>query len=99
VIEQAGQTLPARVRWLLVAAVGIALISIALLMRTIQLSPKHQRIHGAAGRVMLISAFLILPLGFSNLNTIPLLILLIFLMLASVFFAFRVWIEKPDQAD
>ena len=98
VVEHAGEHLPSEVRWLLVAAIGITLISIALLMRTIQLSPELQHTHRVAGRVTLISAFLILLLGFSSLDTIPLLIAMIMLLLAPVLFAFQAWIEMLDQS-
>ena len=66
-------------------SVGVALISIALLTRTIQLLPEHIRTHRVGGGVMLISAVLTLLLGFTGLETIP-------LLLAPVLFAFRVWI-------
>ena len=97
VVEHAGEGLPAEVRWLLVAAIAIALISTAILMRTIQLSPAHRRTHRAGGRVMLVSAVLILLLGFSGLSIIPLLVFLVLLMLAPVFSAFRVWLASLDQ--
>lgn len=98
VVEHAGEHLPSEVRWLLVAAIGITLISIALLMRIIQLSPELQHTHRVAGRVMLISTFLILLLGFSSLDTIPLLIAMILLLLAPVFFTFQAWTEMLDQS-
>ena len=102
VVEHAGEHLPAEVRWLLVSAIGITLISTAVLMRTIQLSAEHQRTHRVGRRVMLVSAVLILLLGFSELKIIPLLILLVLLMLAPIFYAFRVWIAmlgtEPNRA-
>jgi len=57
-VAHAEEHLPSEVRWLLVAATGIILISIDLLMRTIQLSTEHQRTNRFAGRVTLISAVL-----------------------------------------
>jgi hypothetical protein len=81
------------VRWLLVAAISIALISIALLMRTIQISAEHERIYRMGRRVTLISAIIVFLLGFSSLSTIPLLIVLILLMLAPVFYGFKIWLE------
>jgi low temperature requirement protein LtrA len=93
VVEHAGEHLPAEVRWLLVSAIGITLTSTAVLMHTIQLSTEHQRTHRVGGRVMLVSAVLIVLLGFSELKIIPLLILLVLLMLAPISYAFRVWID------
>ena len=97
VIEHAGEHLPPEVRWLLVGAIVITLVSVAVLTRKIQLSREHQRTHRAGGRVMLVSAVLIALLGFSRLDIIPLLILLVLLMLAPIFAAFRVWLEILDQ--
>ena len=93
VVDHAGERLPTNVRWLLVSALATTLISTTGLMRTIQLSPEHQRMHQAGGQVMLVSAVLIALLGLTSLNTIPLLSLLVLLMLAPVFYAFRVRIK------
>jgi hypothetical protein len=59
VVEHAGEGLPAEARWLLVAAIAVALLGTTGLTRTIQLSPEHQRAHRAGGRVMLVSTVLI----------------------------------------
>ena len=52
-----------------------------------------------AWRAMIISALLILLLGFTSLETIPLMAAVILLMLALVFIAFRSWVERLDQVD
>jgi hypothetical protein len=52
-----------------------------------------------AWRAMIISALLILLLGFTSLETIPLMAAVILLMLAPVFIAFRSWVERLDQVD
>lgn len=88
-VEHAGKDLPSEVHLLRLVATGITLISIALLMHTFQLSPEYQHTHRVAGRVMPISAALILLLGLFGLDTIPLLIAAILQLLAPVFFAFR----------
>jgi low temperature requirement protein LtrA len=99
VVEHAGEHLPVEVRWLLVAAVAITLISAAVLTRTLQLSPEHQRTHRAGGRVMFVSAVLILLSGVFTLKIISLLVLLVALMLAPVFSALRVWIEMLGRGE
>jgi low temperature requirement protein LtrA len=93
VVEHAGEPLPPEVRWLLVVAIAIGLVSVALLMRTIRIAPERQRNHGMAGRVALLSSFVILLLGFTNLSTIPLLVVLLLLMLAPVYYGFKTWIH------
>ncbi len=97
VVEHAGEHPPPEVRWLLVVAISVALISIAVLTRTIRLSNEHQRKHRAGGRVMLVAGALIALLGFSGLGIIPLLILLVSLMLAPILAAFRVWLGMLDE--
>ena len=98
-VAHAGEHLTPEVRWLLVGAIGIALISIALLTRTIQLTEVEQNTHRVGARVMITSALLIMLLGFTSLETIPLLIVVLLLLLAPVIFAFRVWVGMLDQAD
>ena len=93
VVEQAGEPLPPEVRWLLVAAIAIVLVSIALLMRTIQVTEENRPIHRSAGRVLFLSSFVILLLGFTNVSTVPLLMVLILLMLAPVFYGFKIWLD------
>ena len=93
VVEQAGELWPPEVRWLLVAAIAIVLVSIALLMRTIQVTEENRPIHRSAGRVLFLSSFVILLLGFTNVSTVPLLMVLILLMLAPVFYGFKIWLD------
>ena len=98
VVEHAGEHLPSEVRWLLVSAIATTLIGTTALLPTIQLSPERQRTRRAGGRVMLVSALLITLLGLANLKIIPLLVILVVLMLAPVFSAFRVWLDILGSA-
>jgi low temperature requirement protein LtrA len=93
VVEHAGQPLTTEVRWLLVGAIAIALISIALLMRTIQIPEQHQRIYRWGCIATIVSGVIILLLGFSGLSTIPLLSVLILLLLTPVIYGVAVWIK------
>jgi low temperature requirement protein LtrA len=93
VVEHAGEHLPAEVRWLLVGAISLTLATIALLMRIIQIPDEHFRVYRTAGIVTFVSSIIILLLGFSGLTAIPLLIILILLMLAPVFYGLKVWIQ------
>ena len=92
VVENAGEPLGAEVRWLLVGAIALALVCIAILMRTIQIAPEYYRAYRTGGIVTFVSGLVILLLGFSGLNAIPLLMVLIILMLAPVFYGLKVWI-------
>ena len=93
VVEHAGEHLPAEVRWLLLTATALTLVTIVLLTRTTQILPEHQRVHQIGRRWLLISAILIMLLGFISLKTIPLLIAIAVLLLMPVFFGIRVWVE------
>ena len=93
VIEHAGEGLPSEVRWLLLAATALSLVSTALLTRTTQILPEHRQVHEIGRRGLYISAVLIIALGFFPLNAIPLLSIMALLLLTPVFFGVRVWIE------
>jgi low temperature requirement protein LtrA len=99
VVEHAGESLPPEVRWLLVGAIAVALISTAVLMRSIQIPAEHRQIYRRGGIVTFISGVIILLLGFSGLNTIPLLVLLILLLLTPVIYGVTVWIRVLGQEE
>jgi hypothetical protein len=98
-VEHAGEHLPPEVSWLLVMAIAVTLISIAILTNTIQLKRIHQQTHRIVRWLIVGAAVLILLLGFSNLEAIPLLNGLIFLLLAPVLVAFWVWLRVLNQED
>lgn len=93
VVEHAGEPLSLEVRWLLVGAIGLALISIALLMRSIQIPKEYQQLYRWGGIVTLVLGIIILLLGFSGLEIIPLLVLLILLLLTPVIYGVTVWVK------
>jgi len=99
VVRHAGDNLPSEVRWLLLTATALTLVSTALLTRTTQIPPEHQRIHDIGRRGLFISAVLVMLLGFISLETIPLLIAIAVLLLMPVFFGIRVWVETLGADD
>jgi low temperature requirement protein LtrA len=102
VVKHAGDPLPTEVRWLLLAATAMTLITTAFLTQTTQILPEHQRVHDIGRRGLFISAILIIALGFIPLNTIPLLSAIALLLLLPVFFGLRVWVEiigTDDEMD
>ena len=92
IVEHVGEPLGSEVRWLLVGSVGLALISTAFLMRSIQVPPEHYRLYRKGGIITFISGLVILLLGFTSLSTIPLLMVLILLLLTPIFYGVMVWI-------
>ena len=99
VVEHAGEPLSPDVRWLLVVAVATALISVALLMRSIQIPAEHSDLYRRGGVITLISGLVILLLGFSGLETIPLLIVLILFLLTPIFYGIMVWVRLIGQEE
>ena len=93
IVEHAGEPLAPEVRWLLVGAVGLSLISTAVLMRSIQIPDKYFPLYRRGGIVTLICGMAILLLGLSDLNTIPLLVMVILFLLAPVLYGIAVWIK------
>lgn len=99
VVEHAGEPLLAEVRWLLLTSIALTLVTTALLTRTTQTLPEHQRVHDIGRRGLSISAILIMMLGFVPLNTIPLMSVIALLLLMPVFFGIRVWVETLSTDD
>ena len=93
IVEHAGESLTSDVRWLLVGAVGLALISTAVLMRSIQIPDKYFPLYRGGGIVTLICGVVILLLGLSGLDTIPLLVLVIVFLLVPVLYGVVVWLK------
>lgn len=93
VIESVGEPLPSTVQWLLVGAISVILFGVALLMRTIQYPAEFEPIYRTAGLLTLAAAVAALALGFINLPAIPLLIALIALLLAPMFYGIKGWVS------
>lgn len=97
VVQYAGEELPIAVRWLLVSALSLVLMGIALLLSALDVPQKLQPTHQLTQRVIIGSALLILALGLTQLQTLPLLIAILGLMFAPIFFALLSWIKNLDN--
>jgi hypothetical protein len=93
VVELAGEPLPAEVGWLLVGGTALVLLSIALLIRIVQVAEEHQAVHRTASTVVVLSSVVIVLLGLANLSAIPLLAALVVVLLAPVLCGLKVWPE------
>ena len=93
VVEHAGEYLPLEVRWLLLTAIALTLLTTVLLTRTTQFPPEFQRVNDIGWQGLFISAILVILLGFIPLDTIPLLSVITLLLLMPIFFGIRVWVE------
>ncbi len=92
-VETVGKPLAPEIRWLLVGAVAVALISNAMLMRSIQIPEEQYLLYRRSGIATFISGGVILLLGLSNLAMIPLLLIMIVLMLMPVIYGIAVWVS------
>ncbi|HKY54084.1 MAG TPA: low temperature requirement protein A [Anaerolineales bacterium] len=99
VVEHAGEALPGEVRLLLVGAIAIALISIALILKNLNLPESLRRVYRTGAHVTFIAGILILLAGLTSMSTIPLLIVIILLMLAPVLYGILVWIKVFDARE
>jgi len=99
VVEHAGEPLPDEVRWLLVGAIAVVLTSIALILKSLNL-PENQRILFRTGaRVAFIAGILVVLSGLMTISTIQLLLVLIVLLLAPIFYGILVWIKVLDARE
>ena len=92
VVVLTGESISNEVRWLLVCATALTLAAIAGLMRMIHVADRYRLMYRRGETITIASAAAILLLGLTNLETIPLLGLLLLLMLIPVFNGIRVWI-------
>ena len=99
VVEHASETLPEEVRWLLVGAIAAVLISIALILKSLNFPENQRGLYRAGARVMFIDGILVILSGMTSIGTRPLLLALIALLLAPVFYGILVWIKVLDARE
>ena len=96
VTAHAGDPLSGDVRWLLVGAVAVAFTSIALLLRSVQSVGEYRSIHRLGGLTILGAGIVAGLLGFTTLESIPLLLVLVAVMLAPVAAGLWMWLKTLD---
>ena len=94
VVGHTGTDLDHQVRWLLVGSIAITLLSYVMLMSIVVVPEGSKPLLRIGRAVTLAAAGIAVVLGLSGLETIPLLIALVLLLLAPVFYAFRFWIRR-----
>ena len=99
VVEHAGESLPEEVWWLLVGAIAAVLISIALIMKSLNLPENQRSLYQTSARMMFIDGILVVLSGMTPIGTIPLLLVLIALLLAPLFYGILVWIKVLDARE
>lgn len=96
VIEHSGDALPSEVRWLLVGAISMVLFSIAVLIHMLDIQPVFEQIFRVGRLTLSIVAVLILLLGLTGLQIIPLLVVIIVLLMTPVVVGLLAWIKTLD---
>jgi low temperature requirement protein LtrA len=97
IVEHAGEHLPAGAQLLLSGSLAIVLLSIAALVQTIQPFEEDKRMHRVGSKALLISAPLIIVLGFVELNTNVMLFFQIVLILMPILFGLVAWLQTRDN--
>lgn len=99
-VEHAGEPLPSNVRWLLTGAIAVALVTIALLVQTLQVRDRMGPVVRWGSVVILAAGIVIGVLGASDLEKVPLLLSTVGLMLAPIVFGIWLWIKRvlADEA-
>jgi Bacterial low temperature requirement A protein (LtrA) len=99
VVEHAGEPLPSEVLWLLVGAIATALVSVALILRILDLSEAYRRLYRNGSILMLSAGALVVGLGLTPIDPLPLLLVLSALLLAPVVYGILIWIKVFDARE
>lgn len=84
-------------RWLIVGPIAIFLVSLVLLLKTLDVKPENKEFYTKSSMVAIVVTLVIIVLNFLNLEIMPLLILISVLMLAPIGAAFSLWIRRASQ--
>jgi low temperature requirement protein LtrA len=95
-VEHAAEPLPDSVRWLLVASLATAVLSVALLTKTLEERRAHRELYRAAIGVMLGSVLLSLGVGLTNWGAKASLTAMVVLLLAPVAAGMVAWLRNTD---
>ncbi|MEM7737890.1 MAG: low temperature requirement protein A [Deinococcota bacterium] len=99
VVEHAGEPLEPTVRWLLVSAVATYVLCLVPLMRVIQILPQLRTANNLASTILASIALVIVLLGFTTLNALPLLVIIVVLMAVPVVYAVVIWVQVLEAQD
>lgn len=95
-IERAAEPLPDAVRWLLVGSLATAMLSVALIARTLQIAREQPKPYRAAQVFLTVSALLCLGVGLTDWGAKTSLTAMVLLLLAPVASGIYVWLRSTD---
>ena len=93
VVEHAGDHQSTAVHWLLVSAIALVLLSIGFILKSLNVPENQRQVYRTGGHITFLAGVLVLVTGWLPLDTTPLLLVLITLLLAPVFYGILVWIK------
>lgn len=97
-VERVGEPFPDPVRWLLVGSLAAAVLSVALLSRTLEIRRAQPEIYPPVEAALLVSAVLILGVGLTDWGAKASLSAMVVLLLAPVVAGISVWLKRSEQA-
>jgi low temperature requirement protein LtrA len=96
-IEHAADDLPDPVRWLLVGSLTVAVLSVTLIIWTLQAKRTYLEIYRPAEVALLVSAVLSLGVGLTDWGATASLTALVVLLLAPIVTGLFVWVKRGDE--
>ena len=96
IFEHSGEPLEVIVRWTLVGAIAVYLLSLVPLTRVITVADEVKAAYGRISIILFIAAVVIALLGFTSLATLPLLLIIVGIMLFPVLYALMFWVKMLD---
>jgi low temperature requirement protein LtrA len=98
-VEHAGETVPDDVRWLLVGSLAMALVTMTILTRTLEIRPRAIGVYRAAEVTAIASAASCLVVGLMGWSPKATLEAMVALLLVPVGAAILVWVKHPTALD
>ncbi len=100
-IEHEGDHLPDGVRWSIIVSLSIVLVSIALLVKTLQIAREFERPLAVGRKVLPIAAILLLPFGLLDLGATQILVITNVLLFLPIIAAMMTWMRGliPEEMD
>jgi low temperature requirement protein LtrA len=95
-VEHATEPLPDAVRWLLVGSLAVAVLSVALIIHTLEVRQEQPELYGAGRTALLITAALILGVGLTGWAAKTTLAVMVVLLLVPVTVGLVVWLRHAD---
>jgi low temperature requirement protein LtrA len=95
-VEHAADAVPDSVRWLLVASLSVAVVSVVAIARTLEIRRRQSQIYRPAEAALLISGLLSLGVGLTDWEAKAILTSLVVLLAAPVATGLIVWLKHTD---